>query len=70
MLAPPSDRVRMDLARRDGPKHTHRTAKQICSTRSCLFREHSRDSETGVVGHPDLATPQKGAQFFDASCPM
>ena len=62
------DRVRMELARRDGPafaspfrKADMQLAKPVYSV-----NEFHEISGSGVVGHPDLATAEKGRQFYDA----
>jgi creatinine amidohydrolase len=62
------DRVRMELARRDGPSHTspYRKADMQYAKPAYSVNEFHEISESGVVGHPDLATPEKGRQFFEA----
>jgi len=62
------DRVRMELARRDGPKHTspYRKADMQYAKPVYAVNEFHEISESGVVGHPDLATVEKGQRFFDA----
>ena len=62
------DRVRMDLARRDGPKHTspYRKADMQYAKPVYVVNEFHEISESGVVGHPDLATAEKGKRFFEA----
>jgi creatinine amidohydrolase len=62
------DRVRMELARRDGPKHTspYRKADMQYAKPVYSVNEFHEISESGVVGHPDLATAEKGRRFFDA----
>jgi len=61
-------RVRMELARRDGPKHTspYRKADMQYAKPVYAVNEFHEISESGVVGHPDLATAEKGRRFFDA----
>jgi len=68
MLHLHSDRVRMKLARRDGPKHTSRYRKADMQYAKPVYsvNEFHEISESGVVGHPDLATAEKGQQFFEA----
>jgi creatinine amidohydrolase len=62
------ERVRMDLARRDGPKHTspYRKADMQYAKPVYSVNEFHEISESGVVGHPDLASAEKGKRFFDA----
>jgi creatinine amidohydrolase len=62
------ERVRMELARRDGPKHTstYRKADMQYAKPVYSVNEFHEISSSGVVGHPDLATAEKGARFFDA----
>jgi creatinine amidohydrolase len=62
------DRVRMELAHRDGPKHTspYRKADMQYAKPVYAVNEFHEISESGVVGHPDLATVEKGQRFFDA----
>ncbi len=62
------DRVRMDLARRDGPAHTspYRQADMQHAKPAYSVNEFHEISSSGVVGHPDLATSEKGRRFFEA----
>jgi creatinine amidohydrolase len=62
------DRVHMELARRDGPQHTspYRKSDMQHAKPAYSVNEFHEISESGVVGHPDLATAEKGARFFDA----
>jgi creatinine amidohydrolase len=62
------ERVRMELARRDGPKHTspYRKADMQYAKPVYAVNEFHEISESGVVGQPDLATAEKGRRFFDA----
>ncbi len=62
------ERVRMELARRDGPKHAslYRKADMQLAKPAYSVNEFHEISESGVVGHPDLATAEKGERFFDA----
>jgi creatinine amidohydrolase len=62
------ERVRMELARRDGPKHTspYRKADMQYAKPVYAVNEFYEISGSGVVGHPDLATAEKGRLFFDA----
>ncbi len=61
------ERVKMKLARRDGPKHTDefRKADMQYSRAVYFVNEFDEISETGTVGHPDLATPEKGEKFLN-----
>jgi creatinine amidohydrolase len=61
-------KVRMPLARRDGPKHEspYRKADMQLAKPVYMVNEFHEISESGVVGHPDLATAVKGARFFEA----
>jgi creatinine amidohydrolase len=62
------ERVRMKLARRDGPRHAspYRKADMQYAKPVYGVNEFHEISESGVVGHPDLATAVKGARFFEA----
>lgn len=62
------DRVRMSLARRDGPSHQdpYRKADMQFPRPVYFVNDFHEVSETGVVGHPDLATPEKGKQFLES----
>src|SRR5262249_12690165 len=68
MLQLHPERVRMDLARRDGPKHTspYRKADMQHAKPAYSVSEFHEISDSGVVGHPDLATAEKGRRFFEA----
>ncbi len=61
------DRVKMNLARRDGPKHTdeYRKADMQYSRAVYFVNEFHEATETGTVGHPDLATAEKGEKFLN-----
>lgn len=61
------DKVRMNLARRDGPPHQdpYRKADMQFARPVYFVNEFHEVSASGVVGHPDLATAEKGKQFFD-----
>ena len=67
MLALRPDRVRMDLARRDGPLHPSRYRKADMQLPKPVFyvSEFHELSESGVIGHPDLASAEKGRLFLD-----
>ncbi len=61
-------RVRMELARADGPSHSSRYRKADMQYAKPVYsvNEFHEISTSGVVGHPNLATAEKGACFFDA----
>jgi creatinine amidohydrolase len=61
------DRVKMHLARRDGPTHTdpYRKADMQYGRPIFFVNEFHEVSETGVVGDPELATADKGMRFLD-----
>lgn len=61
------DRVRMHLAGRDGPAHPsrYRTADMQLPKPVYYVAEFHELSESGVVGHPDLASAEKGRRFLD-----
>jgi len=60
------DRVKLPLARRDGPRHTDRYRKSdMAYSRPVYFvNEFDEVTKTGTIGHPDLATAEKGKQFL------
>jgi creatinine amidohydrolase len=59
--------VHMDRARRDGPKHPSpfRKGDMQMGQPYYMVEEFHEISETGTVGHPDLASRQKGEQFYE-----
>jgi creatinine amidohydrolase len=61
------DRVKPHLGRRDGPKHTDIYRKSdIQYGRPVYFvNEFKEVTETGTIGHPDLASAEKGKRFLD-----
>jgi len=61
------DRVKMDRAARDGPTHTdvYRKADMQIGRPVFFVNEFHEISKSGVVGHPDLATAEKGKRFLD-----
>jgi creatinine amidohydrolase len=61
------DRVKMEKAVRDGPKHTdvYRKADMQFPRPVYFVNEFNEISDSGVVGHPDLATAEKGKKFLD-----
>jgi creatinine amidohydrolase len=62
------ERVRMELARRDGPQSDspYRKADMQYAKPVYAVNEFHEISTSGVVGHPDLATAEKGKRFFAA----
>ena len=62
------ERVRMELAKRDGPRHPspYRKADMQLAKPVYSVNEFHEISESGVVGHPELATAEKGRRFFEA----
>ena len=62
------DRVKMRLARRDGPKHTdpYRKSDMQYSRPVYFVNEFHEVSKTGTIGHPESATAEKGKKFLDA----
>jgi creatinine amidohydrolase len=61
-------KVRTTLARRDGPKYESPYRKADAQLPQPVYEANDfhEISESGVVGHPDLATAVKGARFFEA----
>jgi creatinine amidohydrolase len=61
------ERVRMDLARRDGPafQDVYRKADMQFPRPVYFVNEFHEVTGSGVVGHPDLATPETGKRFYD-----
>jgi creatinine amidohydrolase len=61
------DAVKMHLAKRDGPPFTdpYRKADMQLSRPVYFVNEFHEVSQSGVVGHPDLATAEKGERFLD-----
>ncbi len=60
------DRVRMALAKPDGPGHTDpfRTVDMQHPRPAYFVSEFDELSATGTIDHPQLATADKGARFF------
>lgn len=60
-------KVKMDRAARDGPKHTdvYRKSDMQHARPVYFVNEFHEVSDSGVVGHPDLATEEKGKRFVD-----
>jgi creatinine amidohydrolase len=67
MLHLKPQRVKMDRAVRDGPPFTDpfRRADMQYARPVFFVNEHHEISKSGVVGHPDLATAEKGKLFLD-----
>jgi creatinine amidohydrolase len=61
------DRVKMDRAVRDGPQHTDPYRKTDMQLARPVFfvNEFHEVTQSGVMGHPDLASAEKGKRFFD-----
>jgi creatinine amidohydrolase len=61
------ERVKMALAKRDGPKHsdTYRKVDMQHGRPIYFVNEFEEVTENGTIGHPDLATAEKGKMFFD-----
>jgi len=60
------ERVRMKLARRDGPKHTdpYRKADMQYGRPVYFVNEFHEVSKSGTIGQPELATAAKGEKFL------
>src|SRR4051812_8745756 len=61
------DRVKLDRAVRDGPPHTdpYRKADMQFARPVFFVNEFHEVTESGVIGHPDLASAEKGKRFLD-----
>ena len=61
------DRVKMDRAVRDGPPHTdpYRKADMQYARPVFFVNEFHEVTQSGVMGHPDLASAEKGKRFLD-----
>jgi creatinine amidohydrolase len=61
------NRVKMDRAVRDGPQHTdpYRKADMQVARPVFFVNEFHEVTQSGVIGHPDLATAEKGKRFLD-----
>jgi creatinine amidohydrolase/Fe(II)-dependent formamide hydrolase-like protein len=57
----------MKLARRDGPKHTdiYRKSDMLYGRPVYFVNEFHEVTKTGAIGHPDLASAEKGKRFLD-----
>ena len=67
MLHLSPEEVRMERARRDGPQHPspYRKADMQIAKPVYYVNNFEELSTTGVIGHPDLASPEKGKRFLD-----
>lgn len=61
------DRVHLDRAVRDGPAHTdpYRKADMQVARPVFFVNEFHEVTQSGVIGHPDLASAEKGKRFLD-----
>jgi creatinine amidohydrolase len=59
--------VRMEHARRDGPQHPspYRKADMQLAKPVYYVSEFDELSTSGTIGHPDLASAEKGKRFLD-----
>jgi creatinine amidohydrolase len=60
-------RVKMRLARRDGPRHVdvYRKADMQYGRPVYFVNEFNEVSKTGTIGQPELATARKGRRFLE-----
>ena len=67
MLHLQPERVKIERAVRDGPSHTdmYRKADMQHARPVFFVHEFHEVTQSGVVGHPDLASAEKGQRFFD-----
>ena len=61
------ERVKPHLAKRDGQKYkdVYRKADMQYARPIYFVNEFHEVSETGTIGHPELATAEKGKAFLD-----
>jgi creatinine amidohydrolase len=61
------ERVKMRLAKRDGPRHTdpYRKADMQYGRPVYFVNEFHEVTKTGTVGQPELASAEKGKRFLD-----
>ena len=61
------ERVKQKLGKRDGPKHTdpYRKADMQYGRPVYFVNEFHEVTKTGTIGHPDLASAEKGKRFLD-----
>lgn len=59
-------RVKLALARRDGPRHTdcYRKSDMLYGRPVYFVNEFDEATRSGTIGHPDLATAEKGERFL------
>ena len=59
-------RVKLSLAKRDGPRHKdrYRKADMLYGRPVYFVNEFDEVTKSGTVGHPDLATAEKGEKFL------
>jgi creatinine amidohydrolase len=69
MLATNPELVDTAKATRGGPseEHGYRTVDMLKSLPYFMISEFDEFSESGVIGMPDFATPEKGKQFLEAA---
>jgi creatinine amidohydrolase len=67
MLALDPNRVHLERAVRDGPTHTdpYRIADMQVGRPIFFVNEFDEVTKSGVIGHPDLASAEKGKRFLD-----
>jgi creatinine amidohydrolase len=67
MLHLDPSRVKVDRAVRDGPSHTDPYPKADMQYGRPIFfvNEFHEVTQSGVIGHPDLASAEKGNRFLD-----
>jgi creatinine amidohydrolase len=63
------EKVKMRLARRDGPKHEDKYRKSDMQLARPVYfvNEFDEVTSSGTIGHPDLATAENGKKFLDAA---
>jgi creatinine amidohydrolase len=61
------ERVKKQLGKRDGPKHTdpYRKADMQYGRPVYFVNEFDEVTKTGTIGHPDLASAEKGKRFLN-----
>jgi creatinine amidohydrolase len=61
------NRVKLDRAVRDGPPHTdaYRKADMQHARPVFFVNEFHEVTQSGVMGHPDRASAEKGKRFLD-----
>jgi creatinine amidohydrolase len=68
MLHLDPDRVKQQLGKRDGSKHTdpYRKADMQYGRPVYFVNEFHEVTKTGTIGHPDLASAEKGKRFLNS----